>query len=539
MKTMPRVLLLLFTLSAMTLIYVAKCGMYIDTQMLDEMPDVRQTLRTRELFSDVIEETERKYQAKIEELKAKISDLKNSLSEEKVKSENLSKKLENPDSAVNKFQPTASFHTMNDSSVKEYLKWNLMSAEILHGVQMKSEYEVVSFNRFTFKRIFLVDPGLGKRVVEKPIGTKKKDLQEVVAFGVTSLNKQQQGASVPRKLYSINDFTEGIYRTSPTTGTQYELYFHNVAQMGNGQYSKVTIMRPFGPLMSVTTDDMYTGQDWINMILPLQGRIDSFQKFMLNFVDTIISQNQKVFLTVVYFGKDGLDIVSGIVDNLSKQYQYPHMKVLGINETFSRGRALLLGAVNWKGADVVMFFCDVDIVFTVDFLERCRLNTIRKKRVYYPIVFSLYSPHVVYSLHDLSIPTEKDQLVISKETGFWRDFGYGMTCQYRSDFQNVKGFDSKIQGWGGEDVALYKKYVQSEFMVVRATDPGIFHIWHEKVCDPSLSPEQYQGCIRSKALNEASHSQLGLLAFKDEVNIHKGYKRRVGEKASSYLSRNK
>lgn len=520
-QQMPRVLLLLFSLSMMSMLYVAKFGLYMDGQLRHD----RSIEFSSKQPSDLDDEIHRKYKSEVQSLQDKIRMLENILETTDKKAQNLSNQISHQSlmiRSLQEFRNNSDLQKPSSDSVNKnysnYIQSKVKKAEILHGVALKSEYEIIPFTKFTLNKIFLVEPGLGKRVVEKPIGYKRKDIYDVVTYAVRELNKSR--TKTARK-FTMDDFIEGMYRTEPMTGTQYELFFREIDQPQKHTYRKITLIRPFGILHSVDQNQKNTSQIWINLILPLSGRIDAFRQFMSRFVKVVINQDRRVYLTVVYFGQDGLNTVKDIMTSTAKEHKYKHMKLVTLKEEFSRGRGLQVGVLSWKSIDVLLFLCDVDIVFTADFLERCRVNTEPGKRVYYPIVFSLYNPNVVYSLQDMTIPSEREQLVISRNTGFWRDFGYGMTCQYRSDFKAVNGFDEYISGWGGEDVFLYQKYVRTDYMVIRATDPGLFHLWHEKTCDPKLNSEQYRSCIRSKALTEASHAQLGLLAFKDEVNIHK------------------
>ncbi|KAL9851579.1 chondroitin sulfate N-acetylgalactosaminyltransferase 1 isoform 2-T3 [Geothlypis trichas] len=371
----------------------------------------------------------------------------------------------------------------------------------VHSPTVKEGYEAILQEREEQHRNYIIS-------LKKQIAQLKAELQ-----GRTEQLKNMQNQYPDPSDIQLD---HRIYRTEKNKGTLYELTFKGDAKH---QFKKIVLFRPFGPVMKVKNENVNMADTLINVIVPLAKRASKFRQFMQNFREMGIQQDGRIHLTVVYFGKEQMNEVKSILENTSKSANFKNFTFIQLNEEFSRGKGLDVGARFWKGNNVVLFFCDVDIYFTAEFLNSCRLNTQPGKKVFYPVLFSQYNPSIIYGHHD-SIPSLEQQLIIKKETGFWRDFGFGMTCQYRSDFINIGGFDLDIKGWGGEDVHLYRKYLHSNLMVIRTPVRGLFHLWHEKQCLDELTPEQYKMCMQSKAMNEASHGQLGMLVFKQEIEAH-------------------
>ncbi|XP_054166059.1 chondroitin sulfate N-acetylgalactosaminyltransferase 1-like [Oppia nitens] len=444
---------------------------------------------------------------------------------------------------------------------------------IKHGgvTTLSHEYEVVPFTHFTLTRIYPSTLALGKRVVEKPIGVKRKEIIDVLSEALKYLVNFNRTA---------DDFIEGVYATDPLIGTQYHLYFRTAKKglSASKYYHKITLLRPFVGNRIVSNELISTQQEVIHLILPLsEDRLHHLPQFMDNVNRLSKSESGRLKLFIVYFGDISLlpnyccaDVFNGhnktlsninlnkVYDSsskLTKNFSSIQIKIIhlsNISEDFSRAKALHLGAEICCKNSSLLFFCDVDLLFTNKFLERCRLNASKGKKVYYPILFSLYNPK--YS--KMKIPNMRDDSIspnlsnlISSQTGFWRDFGFGMTCQYKHDFMSIGGFaeylvsnwdnnhnihntnkritrlltQSKLStGWGGEDVLLYRRHLQHpKLSVIRAIDPGLFHIWHQKQCDVNtLTDEQYSSCLSTRAINEASHSQMAqqLMQFKLKDN---------------------
>lgn len=234
-------------------------------------------------------------------------------------------------------------------------------AEILHGVPLNNEYELIPFNHFTYSRVYPIELGLGKRVVEKPIGYKRKDLLDALNRALDSLNRNVTVANQSK--YTLDDFTEGIYRSDPTTGTQYELYFRSKDTNRTGStgslstsssssshhdhsgVTKLTVMRPFAPLQTIQVEVLARPRDRekeiVQIILPLCGRTSTFQGFMDKFVKIALKNDRHVHLTVVYFGEEGLmearSIMSRVLGQKNSGGNASNLKLLALNETFSRG----------------------------------------------------------------------------------------------------------------------------------------------------------------------------------------------------------
>lgn len=270
----------------------------------------------------------------------------------------------------------------------------------MHGLPLNNEYELIPFNHFTFSRVYPIDLGLGKRVVEKPIGYKRKDLLEVLNRALDTLNKNSTINGGIK--FTLDDFIEGIYRNEPTTGTQYDLYFKvrppassNKTQASTSVLSsavtKVVIMRPFAALQPIQVEQATTKKpkELVHIILPLSGRISTFQSFMDKFVKIALKNDKHVHLTVVYFGEQGLEQARNIMSRVLAKNNggnASNLKLLALNETFSRAKGLRVGAEKvWDPddhqKDTLLFMCDVDIVFSAKFLDRCRWNAKPSKKV--------------------------------------------------------------------------------------------------------------------------------------------------------------
>lgn len=249
----------------------------------------------------------------------------------------------------------------------------------------------------------------------------------------------------------------------------------------------------------------------IHFILPLSGRVNVFKRFLKNFEEVCLKMEENVELAVVLFSDGSLEDAietKTVFEDLRNRYPNYLLRLVEASGMFSRALALEIGAKLYSSS-ALLFFVDVDIILDNSVLRRIRMNTIKGKQAYFPIVFSEYNPKYIQNV------SFYETTHIDENRGYWRQFGFGIVSLYHGDLQEVGGLDTGIQGWGKEDVDLYNKIVHSNISVFRAVDPGLIHLFHPIECSQQLDKAQYDMCLGSKYSSLASAKRLTNIIMDD------------------------
>lgn len=313
----------------------------------------------------------------------------------------------------------------------------------------------------------------------------------------------------------------GYIRLAPTKGLQYIFDFRMMMLQHIGfnrrklpinvQY-QAHVQQSFGNLIYTSRRIDLAKLPFVNIILPLAGRLEAFKRFLANFETAVLITNEKVRLLIMYFPNVSSEKEHKIIlESYRKKYSNFDVMWQTVKGQFSRGQALQLGVAKFS-PDSLLFFCDVDLAFDVEFLNRCRVNTVKRKRVYYPMVFSQFNQTISLTQnHRESLGHMKRDGAFKYENlqsdhGFWRRYGFGIVCVYGEDVAKVGGFDLTIKGWGLEDVKLYEQFLANgRYDVVRTPDPGLVHIYHVSSCSPDLEPLRLQSC-KNSALSQLANA---------------------------------
>ena len=335
----------------------------------------------------------------------------------------------------------------------------------------------------------------------------RKDLAVVRAELARAASRQFKQSMV------VASVSDSYLRRNSVKGTE---YVYDVQLRENGSSlpavnARIEVTREFMPKLS-TTIITYEETETVNFIVPIMNVELRLKEFMWMYEKQFLKTHEKVCLILVVYGKASIAYVRKIQQSVLRSYQSAKIVILPQTEgTFSRSNALDIGMALLNGSDLA-FFCDVDLKIHHAFTQRCRRNTIRSQRVYFPEVFKMYNLHFVYRHRRMP----RNPYVATRTHGHWGSYGFGMACIYKSDYVDVGGFNTRITGWGGEDVDFFMR-VKRKLSAMQAPDTALWHRWHPKVCSTKLSRDQYNSCLGSKFESLADKKELAGLIYEHKI----------------------
>ena len=252
-------------------------------------------------------------------------------------------------------------------------------------------------------------------------------------------------------------------------------------------------------------------QTVVNIIINI-GQSTDLTNFLQMYENVCLIPKLKAHLHIVMFGGKNEKVLSK-VSQLSSRYPKEHISTYEISNSalsYSKGYSHV---ANLLEDEDLMVFIDYTFVFTADFLDHCRMNTIAGRQVYFPILFSFYKPDLVQQ--HLQRPL---QMLISADTGFFLRYNYQVVSIYRSDFMGMNGFadSAKSSSHTNDDVKFVDKVLSTDIYAMRALEPYLRRHYRPRTCK-GLSGNAHLACMNSRADAIGSKKILGSLLVSHDL----------------------
>ncbi|XP_054237131.1 chondroitin sulfate synthase 2 isoform X3 [Indicator indicator] len=388
--------------------------------------------------------------------------------------------------------------------------------------QPKTRFEVLRWDYFTEEQVYACMDGSPKCELR---GADLADVADVVATAMEELNRKYQPVLHIRKQQLVN----GYRRFDPTRGMEYtlDLQVEVVTQKGHSRSvtKRVHLVRPLSEV-EIIPMPYVTEASRINVILPLTAHDrDHAARFLEAYAAAAFESSENAVLTFLFiydpFEAQQVtqnDIFAHVKAQITEyERKYAEVKIPWISvKTDAPSQIKVMDIISKKHpVDTLFFVAGVGTEVTVDFLNRCRMNTINNWQVFFPIHFQGYNPAIAY--HNQVPPATLDLL---RDAGrFDRDVFYE-ACFYNADYMAAR---TRMVGdvQENEDILetldIYDMFIKySNLHVFRAVEPALLQHYRHQACNPRLSEEIYHRCVQSSLEGVGSRSQLAMVLFEQE-----------------------
>lgn len=364
------------------------------------------------------------------------------------------------------------------------------SAEFAHPVPGDVDPPALTRVFSTFFKAYLFEPT--SDIVTNLSSTgrgRPTDVRNALTYSQVALRSFHRDSSIVVRNYSL-----GYSHLDRVRGSRYVFHLDSASDSVPKRRDVVSVQRTFEGrcYICVKQFDETVWRDPVYMVVPYSERPARLKWFLDQF-DRLRATNVQIRLILAVCKEARDDIIAA--NHLVSSIKFPkdiHISLVPGDRTgfFSRAISIRDGS-SAVPKHSIMFITDIDMYIFPPMFDSCRYNSIEGSQVYFPVFYNLYAR----------------SSRIDKDAGYWRDSSYGMSCMYKSDFDEIGAYDdaeNMFVGWGGEDVALSEAFLKdSRYEVFRAVEPSLRHKWHIKRCEP-FTPS-YHDCI------SVTFQQLGTL----------------------------